>query len=435
MRSYLSWQIRKRQFIGLAALGFFLLIFEVLFFYYKRLETQKGEVVHFKEIQKVQTLKYADFNPNDLDLSQWKALGFSEKQAQIILNYKEKFCKGSFKSKEQLSKCFVISEKKFSELSPFILLPETHQENTKSFSHQEKNLVLKKKFNPNDYKAEDWEALGFSARQSEAILRYKKYLGGSFPSKQKLKECFVISEEMYRQLAPYLLLPESTPSGFSRANKEKQETKITQHFNPNDLTKEGWMALGFSERQSEGILKYKNTILRGKIQSLEDLRRCYFISEEKFSQLQPWILLPQKNESIIEANHVKASVSQELELNSIRFQQLVDYGFEERAAASLLGFRKKLGGFMKKEQILDTYTIDKSLAQKLIAEAQLDISKVRRINLLSASEIELKNHPYFRKYSDKILFLRVSYPNVQEVLKQLKAPVKDLEKMQWYLEE
>ena len=57
----------------------------------------------------------------------WKNLGFSEKQAQVILNYKERNLRGSFKNLEDIQKCFVISADKFLELKPWIKIKEQEQ--------------------------------------------------------------------------------------------------------------------------------------------------------------------------------------------------------------------------------------------------------------------------------------------------------------------
>jgi hypothetical protein len=60
--------------------------------------------------------------------------------------------------------------------------------------------------------------MGFSEKQSAAIVKYKNYLGGSFLSKEKFKECFIINDENYKKLYPYLILPEKTPE-----NKENNK--------------------------------------------------------------------------------------------------------------------------------------------------------------------------------------------------------------------
>jgi hypothetical protein len=50
--------------------------------------------------------------------------------------------------------------------------------------------------------------------------------------------------------------------------------------------------LGFSEKQVKTILKYKN-IVGGNFESKEQLKKCYAISEEKFAQIESYILLPE----------------------------------------------------------------------------------------------------------------------------------------------
>ncbi|WP_078764419.1 helix-hairpin-helix domain-containing protein [Elizabethkingia miricola] len=254
-------------------------------------------------------------------------------------------------------------------------------------------------------------------------MKYKKYLGGSFQSKEKFKECFIISEEQYIQLAPFLLLPQQkvTDKTLIKGLKPKNT------FDPNTLTTQEWKDLGFSERQVQGILNYKEKILKGSFKTLTDFQKCYMISAEKFEELKPWIRITQPVTTSF------SSQITELDLNTISFRQLRDFGFEDKAAASLLGFRKKLGGFAQKEQILETYNIDKDLALKLIQEARLDISKVNKIDILTAEEPALKGHPYFRFYADKIIFYRTSLSDKNDILKRLNAKPKDLEKILWYL--
>jgi hypothetical protein len=44
-------------------------------------------------------IAYHSFDPNSLNLEGWKALGFSEKQATTIVNYRDRNLHGSFKSR------------------------------------------------------------------------------------------------------------------------------------------------------------------------------------------------------------------------------------------------------------------------------------------------------------------------------------------------
>jgi hypothetical protein len=57
-----------------------------------------------------------------------------------------------------------------------------------------------------------------------AILKYKNYFGGSFISKEKLKECFIINEEQFSQMLPYLIY-KTKPQGFLPETLQMQVEK------------------------------------------------------------------------------------------------------------------------------------------------------------------------------------------------------------------
>ncbi|MDY0932955.1 helix-hairpin-helix domain-containing protein [Chryseobacterium sp. CFBP8996] len=387
---------------------------------------------------------FSEFDPNDLDENQWQKLGFSKKQTATILKYK-KIVGGKFLSKEQLKKCYAISEEKYSQLNSFILLPETNLEaksrNSDFKSYEKKSLNITRKFNPDQLLQTDWENIGFSEKQAAAILKYKNYLGGSFVSKEKFKECFIINEENYAKLEPYLILPAKTPANFNayagKSSSFKSKTLQTS-FDPNILDVQGWMALGFSEKQANVIVNYRDKNLKGSFKNLEDIKNCFVISAEKFEELKPFIKL---NVSTMakKGEDKKPEFKQEntdfskTDMNSITFKQLLEFGLDEKSAGSMIGFRKKLGGFMTKEQILETYNIDKELVQKLLSIAPLNNSKVERYTLVDAPEEWLKNHPYFKYSADKIIYYRISNPDDKKIWKLLKTKPEYEARMRLYL--
>ena len=388
------------------------------------------------------TENLTEFDPNELDENQWQKLGFSEKQTATILKYKQ-IVGGKFLSKEQLKKCYVISEEKFVQLQSFILLPENNK-NTKSgsFSFEKKSIAVSGKFNPDRYSQNDWENIGFSEKQAAAILKYKSFLGGSFVSKEKFKECFIISDENYAKLAPYLILPAKTPANFNpyarKLNVQKTKIQITP-FDPNTLDAAGWMALGFTEKQATVIVSYRDRNLKGSFKTLEDIQSCFVISPEKFSELKPYIQL--NSATMAKTSEIKKTEFKQQEktdfsktdMNSVTFKQLLEFGLDEKSAGSMIGFRKKLGGFMTKEQILETYNIDKELVQKLLSIAPLDNSKVERYSLVDAPEEWLKNHPYFKYSADKIIFYRISNPDDKKIWKFLKTKPEYEARMRLYV--
>lgn len=240
------------------------------------------------------------FNPNALTEQEWMELGFSQKQVSTILKYKNSLG-GNFTSKEQIKNCFVISEKKFVELEPYIQLAPvansfaSSKVNTtypKFDSKTEKKQIRYTPFNPNEYKVEDWVRIGFSENQAVSILKYKKSLGGEFKTLEELQASYVISDEKFREMKPFIVLPKpQVVASPNKRNIEKASTpqKQMSKFNPNELTEEEWKTLGFSEKQVRTIMNYKRS-LGGKFESAEILSKCYVISEEKFRELEPFLV-------------------------------------------------------------------------------------------------------------------------------------------------
>lgn len=431
--------MKKNYYQRLAFMGMLLII---LFTFQKYTSKEKEDFSDVKFIsESAVPLNLSEFEPNDLDEKQWQNLGFTEKQIATILNYK-KIVGGKFMSKEQFKKCYAVSPEKFAELESYILLPETNKEakssNFKSF--EKKSISISGKFNPDHYSVNDWVKIGFSERQAEAILKYKSYLGGSFVSKEKFKECFIINDENYEKLEPYLILPAKTPENFKNFAKNfyPEKSKVQYHsFDPNTLNIDGWKAFGFSEKQANTIVNYRDRNLKGSFKNLEDIQKCFVISAEKFEELRPYIKL--NPASLAKVDEKKVEVKQEktdfskIDLNSITFKQLLEFGMDERAAGSIIGFRKKLGGFVNKDQILTTYNIDKDLTQKLLSIAPLNTSNVPKYTLVDAPEEWLKNHPYFKYSADKIIFYRISERDEKKIWKLLKVKPEYEVRMRLYL--
>lgn len=63
------------------------------------------------------------FDPNTVGISDLQRLGFSEKQAQAIANYRDKG--GRFRRKEDFARSFVVADSVYERLEPFIDIPLT----------------------------------------------------------------------------------------------------------------------------------------------------------------------------------------------------------------------------------------------------------------------------------------------------------------------
>ena len=107
-----------------------------------------------------------EFDPNTVSLDELCRLGFSERQAQVIINYRDKG--GRFRSSADFAKMYVVDSAAFARLEPFIHIPKL------------------------DLNAADSEALlglrGIGPYYASKILDYRRRLGGSFASLDQLLE-------------------------------------------------------------------------------------------------------------------------------------------------------------------------------------------------------------------------------------------------------
>lgn len=258
-------------------------------------------------------------------------------------------------------------------------------------------------FNPTDYTLADWQNLGFTKKQAYIILNYKEKIGGKFTYKEQLKSCYVISDEMYAKISPFLLFPDK------KTNLKKKNLKDKKYqlnpFDPNTYEVKDWEKIGFSEKQAESIIKYKN-VIGGKFKSKEDIKKCYVVSPIKYTELESFIMLPlHKNENTSDTK-VKWESNVKKDINTSYFNDINTIINNEIITKRILGFRKKLGGFVSLEQIKDVYDITTDMISKIFESFVLDSTKVRKINLQKASEKDLYNHIYLRKYKNKIMEAR-----------------------------
>lgn len=412
--------MRKSYYRKLAFMGMLLIVLMVFQHYINREKTNFPKIRFISEASVSAGL--SDFDPNSLDEKQWQKLGFSEKQAATILRYKKMI--GGFTSKDQFKKCYAVSPEKFTVLEPYLLLSDNNHD--KDFRKQE--ISISKTFNPDHFSAGNWQQIGFSERQAQAIIKYKNYLGGSFISKEKFRECFIISDEVYGKLEPYLMLPAKAPDHFKNSERNDAVQIRYRMFDPNTLNQDGWKALGFSEKQAATIVNYRDRNLNGNFRNLENIQKCFVISPEKFQELKPYIQL-----SSVPVKQQEKTDFSKTDLNIINFKQLIEFGLDEKSAGYIIGFRKKLGGFMTKEQILETYNIDKEKVQKLISICPLNSSEVPQYTLINAPEEWLKNHPYFKYSADKIIFYRISNTDEKKIWKLLKLKPQYEARMRLYI--
>jgi len=241
--------------------------------------------------QEVKEIQYFEFNPNEIDEESWVLLGFSEKQAQSIIKYREKG--GYFYKKEDLKRLYVVDDSLYDLLEPYVVL----ERKSKSYSNYSIDKCYFVKLTEDSIPIYD----GFS--ELEKIICNKKngiysyYLGG-FSSVERAKEVQLQAIPLGFNMTEVKLL--SCDFGFV-INKNKTDNKYKKNkfgkdnsaslkselnnfkvkINAADTT--GFKSLkGIGSYYSSKIVKYRTAL--GGFTSVEQLKEVYGIPPEVIDQ-------------------------------------------------------------------------------------------------------------------------------------------------------
>ena len=226
------------------------------------------------------------------------------------------------------------------------------------------------------------------------------------PSRQSL------SDESLHNLDSLLALRQAAIELQQRQQTEKPQEVAELHpfpFNPNTLTEEEWLQMGLTDRQVRNIMNYKAK--GGKFYSKNDLGKLYTISEEEFSQLEPFIVLPEVSRGKNTETSSKSGVSTGsttaatapaekkaipiVDLNTVDSTTLVELPqIGPYTAVRIVEFREKLGGFIDKEQLRDVKGMDDARFAAIQPYINVGVVEIRKVDVNRADFKTLVHHPY-----------------------------------------
>ena len=167
-------------------------------------------------------------------------------------------------------------------------------------------------------------------------------------------------------------------------------------FNPNNLPVAQWKKLGLSDRQIKVIKNYEAK--GGKFYKKEDLQKIYSISAKDYSRLEPYINIPERSFSNTYVNSPKIFKVKPMvvvEINHADSEQLTTIrGIGPAFASRILKYRNRLGGFYRKDQLLEVYGLDSAKYQEIANQVEIDGSGINKVNINTCSFDDLKRNPY-----------------------------------------
>ena len=206
----------------------------------------------------------------------------------------------------------------------------------------------------------------------------------------------------------------------SAAHREEAPAREAElfPFDPNTLARDGWLALGLTERQVDGIDRYRSK--GGRFRTKKDLGRLYSLRPEQVERLLPYVQLPDSIARPQRATKGEPSYGNQpafaqrsdprqrlfertafhkVELNTADTVALVALpGIGPAFARGMVKYRESLGGYHSLDQLAEVYVLrDKPDAVAKLKELLvLDTLMVRRIPINTCTVEELAAHPYAR---------------------------------------
>lgn len=160
---------------------------------------------------------------------------------------------------------------------------------------------------------------------------------------------------------------------------ERPERKVESfEFDPNTVSIEDLMRLGFSLRQAESIDNYRRS--GGRFRRKEDFAKSYVVADSVYERLQPYISIP-----LLDINAA----------DSTAFDALPGIG--PFYASRMVSYRNELGGYSYPGQLLDIYNFGQERFDGLKDLITVTPSGWPEYPLWTLPEEELEKHPYIGK--------------------------------------
>lgn len=197
--------------------------------------------------------------------------------------------------------------------------------------------------------------------------------------------------------------------------KNSQHSKVAQNvrknlprkvesfrFNPNTVSLEDLQRLGFSAKQAQSIINYREK--GGRFRRKSDFAKSYVVADSVYKRLEPYISIPR------------------LDLNkadSADFDALPGIG--GWFASKMVAYRKELGGYSYKEQLMEIWKFDREKFDGLSDLVYISSKTVTPFRLWQLPVDSIRRHPYIKDFETAraIVFYRENNPKEKWTVQNL----------------
>jgi DNA uptake protein ComE-like DNA-binding protein len=222
---------------------------------------------------------------------------------------------------------------------------------------------------------------------------------------------------MFRVLRPYITIGEqfrpkpksyatdSKRDSLQQLSRQRWEQKIArrvphpfERFRIDTVGIDYLQSIGFTYRQAEGLIEYRNRGAEG-IRNMAELSDCWAVSPEMADSLARYVIFPEPK-----------PYGGKVEINSADSTTLVAVrGIGPKTAAAIVEYRKLLGGYVSINQLSELKCVTSENFALFSQQICCDSCVFSKIDINFAPASELERHPYMTRGAiNRVIQLRKS---------------------------
>ncbi len=235
------------------------------------------------------------------------------------------------------------------------------EKNKSEVAKGERNTYHFKPFNPNTITKEELLSFGLSQKQASNIVNYTN-AGGRFRTKQDLKKLYCMTEDLYSQMSPYIVIePLTQTNNASYKNIYSNNKYISKPQPIFDLNKADTIDLqalrGIGPSYSRRIFKYGQKL--GGYVRIEQLKEVYGMTDTLYTSIKPYLKINNPN-------------PKKLNLNTSTIKELSSHPYIDfYLAKAIIKLRFDLKSFKSIEEIKQIHLLDQETYNKLLPYLEL----------------------------------------------------------------
>lgn len=276
------------------------------------------------------------FDPNTCSKEVLLQLGFPERTANTLLNFRSKG--GFFRKKEDLKRVYGLSPALYQRIENYIALPEIQASKeypeipTVLASTAVEAAPIKTPVDPNEANLEALEQIGLPSRTARILIKFREK-GARFYASEDLLQVYGMTEELLLQLEPWLQFAEKPP----QAKRPAVEKKNILPIDINKASTEEWQSLpGIGPAYAKRIVTFREKL--GGFYGIEQISETWGLPDSTFQAIQSWLQ--------VSPVHKKLLINQ-LDIKTLSEHPYLDY----QQASLIVRFRENHGPFQSVEDL------------------------------------------------------------------------------------